>query len=157
MAAQFFFMAKGIGNIPFFLYHMYSKDHQPVDSMPVYLIKSGDTYLNYKTLSNREEEILMNSVSYYCKLLQNKDEGARQTIRNRFQKLVSAGTYDYVTAKLSNDSMALARFPTWWAGYFKTVMHAKQDSVSVVRSYVYSKNPFNKSANDSLIFSVKLK
>ena len=75
MTAQFFFMAKGIENVPFFLYHMFSKDHQPVDSTAVYLVKTRDGYLNHKQLSNREDEMLMNSAAYYYRLKQKDIDG----------------------------------------------------------------------------------
>ena len=155
MLAQVFFMAEGIENIPFFLYHMYSKVHKPMDSIGVYLIKTPDGYFNVKQLSNREEELLMNSVSYYVNLKQSGD-GIVQSIDKRFRSSASPGVYQYLRDHLYNDSTMLEEFPRWWSRYFRSVTGSRGD-VSVVRSYVYAKEPYAKSENDSLVFSVNLK
>lgn len=154
--AQAFFMAKGIENIPFFLYHMYGQKHPPRDSIGVYLIKTSAGYYNHKKLSNREQEILMNAVSYYVNLKKAGD-GINGSIQKRFGKIVSGSTYEYLQKHLANDSTAMAKFPQWWGRYFKSVSNNDEDSVSVVKAYVYSKPPYNKSLTDSLIFTIKLK
>ena len=156
MTAQVFFMAKAIENIPFFLYHMYSKQHQPMDSIGVYLVKTPQGYFNHKQLSNREEEILMNSVSYYVNLKQRGD-GIIQSIDKRFKRIVPPAVFNYFIEHLYNDSTALERFPQWWASYFRSVAGDGNDSVSVIRSYVYPKEPYAKSIHDSLVFTVKIK
>ncbi|MBK7434979.1 MAG: hypothetical protein IPI66_14555 [Chitinophagaceae bacterium] len=73
LLAQSFFMYKGIQNLPFFLYHMYSKEHRPQDSIPVYLLKTPYGYLDHKQLSNREEELFLNTVAYYQNLQRDGD------------------------------------------------------------------------------------
>jgi hypothetical protein len=156
MAGQIFFMAKAIENIPFFLYNMYSRDQHEVDSTAVYLVRTPDGYFNHKKLSSREQEMLMNTVSFYVKLKQ-KGDGIRQTLKQRFGSRLNASTYERVLHQLANDSASLAAFPQWWAKYFKTVAGKAYDSVSVVSSYVYPASPYKKSATDSLIFTVKLK
>jgi hypothetical protein len=155
MMAQLFFMAKGIQNVPFFLYHMYSRDHQPVDSTAVYLIKTPDGYFNHKKCSNREQEMLMNPVSYYVSLKQNGD-GINESIKKRFSKFVSATGYENLQGQLSNDSVSISKFPAWWGRYFQAVSKTNYDSVSVVKSYVYSKTPYHKAKTDSIIFTLKL-
>ena len=156
MAAQFFFMAKGIENVPFFLYHMFSKDHQPVDSTAVYLVKTRDGYLNHKQLSNREDEMLMNSVAYYCRLKQNGD-GTAESVKDRFKNKVPASVYDYMDKHLVNDSISMSAFPKWWGAYLSSVIKNDYDVVALVRSFVYTKPPYNKSVSDSVIFYVNLK
>ena len=152
LLAQAFFMAKGIQNVPAFLYHMYSKDHQPMDSIPVILVKTPKGYLNVKQLSGREEEMLMNSVSYYVKLKRSGDVTI-EAVQKRFSRF-SPGTYQYLQQHLLNDQDAMDQFPNWWYKYFKTV-NENTDSITVVQSYVYSKYPYNKSPQDSVIFSIK--
>ena|SRR5437868_1026490 len=152
MVGQLFFMAKAIENIPFFLYHMYSQAHPTRDSIAVYLIKTPDGYFNHKKFSSMEQEILMNSVSYYVNLKRDGD-GIRGSIQKRFGRT----GYTYLQEHLSNDSASLAQFPGWWARYFRALAKNNFDSVSVIRSYVYSKPPYNKAAADSLIFTIKLK
>jgi hypothetical protein len=144
-------MAKAIENVPFFLYHMYSRDQQHVDSTAVYLVKTPDGYFNHKKLSAREQEMLMNTVSFYVKLKQNGD-GINETINARFGK-----GQDHLVRQLANDSSDLAAFPKWWSKYFRRVSNKKYDSVSVIKSYVYSAWPYKKSTTDSLLFTVKLK
>lgn len=156
MAAQLFFMIRGIENIPFFLYHMYSQQHPAKDSSAVYLIKTRDGYFDHKQLSNREQEILMNPVIYYVNLKKDGD-GTFETVEKRFAKRVPATTLTYLKQQLGNDSISLAKFPSWWGTYFKSVSKINEDSVSVVKTYVYSKPPYRKSATDSLIFTLKLK
>ena len=154
VSLQLFFMAKGIENIPFFLYHMYSRDHQPMDSIPVYLVKTPGGYFDHKQLSNREEEILMNSVAYYVKLKQDGNT-ATQTIKDRFQKWVPAASYHYLLTHLSNDSTALTAFPQWWGNYLQSVCKNRLSAVSVVRSYVGATSPYMKSVTDSVIFTIQ--
>lgn len=154
--AQVFFMAKAIENVPFFLYHMYSKAHPKKDSTAVYLVKTPDGYFNHKRLSSREQEILMNSVAYYVNL-KNDGDGIIETIQKRFSTVVGSAGIQTLKDRLSNDSSSLAGFPQWWGNYFQSIAANNYDSVSVVRSYVYSKAPYGKSGNDSLIFKVKLR
>ena len=154
--AQAFFMFKGIENVPFFLYHMYGQKHPPRDSIGVYLIKTSKGYFDHKKLSNREQEILTNSVSYYVNL-KNAGDDINESIKKRFGKIVGGSGYEYLQRHLSNDSLAMAKFPEWWGKYFKSVADTDYNLVSVVKSYVYSKPPYNKSVTDSLIFTIKLR
>ncbi|HMK02980.1 MAG TPA: hypothetical protein VK489_02265 [Ferruginibacter sp.] len=156
VVGQFFFMAKGIQNVPFFLYYMYSQKHPPKDSIAVYLIKTSTGYYDHKKLSSREQELLMNSVGYYVNLKRDGD-GINETIKKRFGKITGKGGLSYLQEQLVNDSSALLQFPEWWGRYFQTVVKNKFDSVSVVRSYVSTAPPYNKSATDSLVFTIKLK
>ncbi|HQY11218.1 MAG TPA: hypothetical protein PK133_03365 [Ferruginibacter sp.] len=156
MAAQLFFMAKGIENIPFFLYHMYGQVHPRKDSTAVYLVKTKEGYFNHKKLSSREQEMLLNPVIYYANLKKDGD-GTVETVENRFGSVAGAQTMAYLQKQLGNDSLSLTRFPGWWGNYFRLVSKDAFDSVSVVRSYVYSKAPYHKAAADSLSFTVKLR
>jgi hypothetical protein len=156
VAGQLFFMAKGIENLPFFLYHMYSQDHPPKDSIGVYLVKTGAGYYNHKDLSSREQELLLNSVGYYANLKRDGD-GINQSIQKRFGKIAGGKRYTWLQKQLSNDSSRLSAFPAWWGRYFRTVAKKGFDSVSVVRSYVYTVKPYNRSTTDSLLFTIKLK
>jgi len=156
IAAQLFFMYKGIENVPFFLYHMYGQVHPPKDSTAVYLVKTPGGYFNHKKLSSREQEMLMNPVIYYNNLKKNGD-GMLETVEKRFSNIAGGSTISYLQRHLGNDSNSLAGFPQWWGRYFQLVSQNKYDSVAVVRSYVSSKWPFNKMTADSLLFTIKLK
>src|SRR5690349_21849385 len=98
LLAQFFFMSKAIENIPAFLYNMYSKQHEPMDSIPVFLVKTPKGYLNVKQLSGREEEMLMNTVSYYVKLKRSGDVTI-EAVQKRFNRF-SPNTYQYLQKHL---------------------------------------------------------
>ena len=156
IAAQLFFMAKGIQNLPFFLYNMYSKVHPTVDSTAVYLVKTKDGYFNHKKLSNREQEILMNSIAYYVNL-QRDGDGTIETARQRFSRIGYGNADSYFIKQLGNDSISLAAFPPRWGKYFSSVSNDKYDSATVVKTYVYSKQPYQRSATDSIVFTIKLK
>lgn len=149
-AAQVYSMFKGIENVPFFLYHMYSRKHEAQDSIEVYLLKTPYGFLDHKQLSNREEELLMNSAAYYSRLRQNGD-GTAQAVEKRFRQRVSASMYQYLYGNLVNDSGALSRFPDWWTRYLRSVTGDKYRELILIRSYVYAKAPYRKSETDSII------
>lgn len=156
IAGQVFFMIKGIENIPFFLYNMYGQDHPAKDSNVVFLVKTNEGYFNHKNLSNREQELLLNSVSYYVNLKHDGD-GITQSIQKRFANKINATGLDNLTNRLSNGSKALTDFPQWWGRYFQSVSKNKYNSVSVIKSYIYADKAHTKSDYDSLIFSIKLR
>lgn len=156
LLAQAGFMAKGIQNLPFFLYNMYSRDEQPRDSLAVYLVKTPQGYYNHKALSGREQEMLMNSIGYYDNLKRDGD-GTEQTIDNRFKGRVPRKLYMQMKNTLFNNIVRLDAFPTAWGRYYKEVGDTRFDSVSVVKSYIYRKSPFQKSPVDSVLFTVKIK
>lgn len=156
VTAQVFFMAKGIENIPFFLYHMYSQPHPYKDSVPVYMVRTNEGYFDHKKLSNREQELLMNSISYYVNLKRDGD-GTIGTVESRFGSSLSRASIRYLQKHLGNDSTALVRFTGYWTRYFNAVSNHQYSSAAVYRSYVCPYPPYRLSANDSLIFSVKLK
>ena len=99
--------------------------------------------------------MLMNSVSYYVSLKQNGD-GINESIKKRFAKVVNATGYKNLQRQLSNDNVSISKFPAWWGRYFQAVSKTNYDSVSVVKSYVYSKTPYHKAETDSIIFTLKL-
>lgn len=155
LLAQLFFMAKTIENVPFFLYHMYGQAHPPKDSSVAYLIKTNEGYFNHKRLSSREQEMLMNPVIYYENLVKTGD-GTFGTVENRFAKFVDSAGLIYLKRQLGNEPLSVATFPAWWGRYFKSISKKNYDSVSVVKSYLYTKQPYQKAAIDSVIFSIKL-
>lgn len=156
LAAQAFFMAKGIQNLPFILYNMYSRDHPPKDSIAVYLVKTPEGYFNHKQLSGREQEMLMNSIGYYDNLRRDGD-GTEQSVTGRFKGRLPEWFCSYAVNTLCNGTVRMDRFPAWWGRYFRELEGDRFDSVTVVKSYVYRQAPFRKSATDSVLFTVKLK
>lgn len=152
LGMQFFFMYKGIQNLPFFLYHMYSKEHRSQDSIPVFLLKTPYGYLNHKQLSNREEELLLNSANYYLNL-QKDGDGTAGAVEKRFRDRVSLPVYGYLYRHLVNDSNALKRFPHWWGRYARSILGRDMPGITLVRSYVYARPPFLKSPVDSILFN----
>lgn len=158
IAAQAFFMYKGIENVPFFIYSMFSTVHPVKDSAEVILIKTKDGYISPFLQSNREAEMLINNVPYYNQLKRNGyADGINETIERRFKNRLPASQYKFVFDGLSNDSIAVNKYPQWWADYFSSVFDEGLDSVEVVKSYIYYQPSFHKSLVDSVIFSVSLK
>lgn len=88
--------------------------------LSAYMVKTPDGYFNHKKLSNREQEILMNSVSYYVNLRYAGHDGINESIKKRFGKIVSGTGYEYLQKHLANDSMAIRNFPQWWSRYFSS-------------------------------------
>lgn len=153
IAAQLFFMAKGIENIPFFLYNMYSQPHHPKDSATVYLIKTNTGYSNTKAWSNRQEELLMNSAGYWLTLLQKGDATA-STVQQRLKGRLPEGWYNFIQKGLVNDSVTIAAFPGWWARYF-TAQHSAVGPVQLVQTTVSLRPPYGKSFVDSILFTTQ--
>lgn len=142
--------------MPFFLYDMYSRDHQPKDSIAVFLVKTPEGYFNHKKLSGREQEMLMNPLGYYDNLERDGD-GTGQTIDNRFKGRVPDKLLSHMKNTLSNNIVRMEAFPAAWARYYKEVGDTRFDSVTVVKSYIYRQSPFKKSPIDSVMFTVKVK
>jgi len=158
LVTQFFFMVKGIQNIPFFLYHMYGYAHQSRDSINVILVKTPDGYMNPFELSGRESEMLMYNVLDYIKMKRNdwKDD-LIPTVKKRFSNRVSASTYNFLQKGLVNDSSNFSKYYDWWQRYFNAVYSNSYDSVSVISAYIYYKPRYARSPKDSIIFTVHLK
>ena len=158
IAAQAFFMYKGIENMPFFIYSMFSTVHPVKDSAEVILIKTKQGYESPFERSNREAEMLINNIPYYNLLKQEGyNDGINETIERRFKNRVSQSLYKYIFEGLSNGSTAVNKYPAWWVSYFQSLYDEKNDSVFVVKSYVYFQPSFHKSSFDSVILSVSLK
>ena len=158
IAAQVFFIYKGIQNVPFFLYHMFATAHPLKDSAEVILIKTKTGYISPFDESNREAEMLINNAPYYSLLKQNGyNDGINETIERRFKNKLPSSAYKFVFSGLSNDSAAVNKYPQWWAAYFKSVYDLQDDSVALVKSSIYYNPVIRKSPFDSVIFSVSLK
>ena len=158
ISAQVFFTYKGIENIPFFLYHMFAFAHESKDSMTVILMKTTGGYIDPFQLSERESEILLNNISYYIKLKENNyKDYINQSIERRFKSNFSPRFYKYALQGLSNDSSSVNHYPNWWGQYFKTLYKQKYDSIQVVSGKVSYNPTFNKSAVDSVIFTIHFK
>lgn len=152
LALQSFFMAKGIENVPFFLYHMFSDDHEPKQQYAVKAIKIGDVYYDHNQLSNREYELLIGSADWYL-ALKEKGDPLKQTIQRRTAGL-GEKTYQYFIRQLTNDSLALNKFPAWWADYFYLVTGIREREISLV-TYQVTYNPkVSRMSADSILFTV---
>lgn len=155
---QFFFMVKGVENIPFFLYHMYAYAHQPKDSFNVILVKTPKGYLNPFEFSGRESEMLMNNTLYFIKMKKNHwNDPLIPTIEKRFFNRFTSNTYQYLKQGLVNDSISFEGYCNWWKRYFISIHQLSYDSISIVSGYVKYQPNFSKSPIDSTVFTVHLK
>ena len=138
MAGQFFFMYKGIQNIPFFLYHMFSTTHSPADSVQVFLVKTPKGYFNTNKLSGREREMLLNNLGYYLagKAAAFKDP-LEPTVHHRFASVLPEQHRQFISEGLLNSSEAISSFPAWWQRYFDQIQNTHADSIQVVSAFVY--------------------
>jgi hypothetical protein len=155
IAAQGYFMYKGIENLPFFLYHMYGNAHPAKDSQTVYFIKTSKGYLNARQFSSRQQELLYNSVGYYVGLKNSNRDTVLQVVEQRFAGRVSPGIYAYLQQSLGNGPAAIEQFPDWWGRYFHTLQGEANGPVQVVQCRVSVRPPYAKSPNDSLIFTIR--
>ncbi len=157
LCAQFFFMVKGIENVPFFLYHMYSAAHQPKDSFNVILIKTPKGYPDLSRLSGREFEMLMNNVPNYIKMKRNSNlDNIIPTVESRFKGRVTENTWRFLQQGLINDSTDLSGYPGWWQRYYTSIFGDSLDSVSLISTYIFYQPAFSKSPVDSVIFNLQI-
>jgi hypothetical protein len=153
MLAQAFFMFKGIENVPFFLYHMYSQKHVHKDSATVLLVKTEQGYLSNQSFSNRQQELLFNSAGYYLSLKASARDTILPVVESRFKGRLPQGMYAAVEYRLSNASSAIDSFPAWWRRYFYSIRHTKGPAW-LVQSVVSLNPPYAKSSVDSIIFAI---
>ncbi len=154
IAGQFFFMIKGIENLPFFLYHMYGKPHPVQDSIAIYQLRYDGKIYNTSQLSNREEELLMNSIGSYMMVKSNNNiDPIDADIRRRFGSRLPGGLYHIVRTRLSNSGNALDGYPDWWSRYFRSINPTLTGPFSIVQRRVAIQPPFGASPQDSVIFS----
>lgn len=151
---QGFFMAKGIENVPFFLYHMFSTVDTHNDSLKVILIKTPDGYFNTNNLSGREREMLMNNAYIVSEQIAAAfTDPMSQAVKNRFEERTSKEVYEKLKEQLTNNDDNFKAYPGWWLRYFNQVQNYQFDSLSLVSTYIYL-NPFvHKSEKDSIIFT----
>ena len=153
IAGQAFFMFKGIENIPFFLYHMFSTTHAPADSVQVLLIETPRGYFNTNRLSGREREMLLNTAGYYA---ESKDRGFQDplipTVRRRFASRVDSSALINYEEQLVNSPGAFDRFPAWWLRYFNSILDQHFDSLRVISTFVYPNQPHKNIAAPELVF-----
>ncbi len=154
-AGQCFFMYKGIENVPFFLYHMYAKPHPSADSVTIFAIVQDGKRVNPTRLSNREQELLFNSLGAYLAVRNNSNtDPIDADIANRLAGRVGAGVYQTLFSRLSNSGAALDAYPAWWGRYFRAVFPGQQGAIAVVQTRVSLRPPFALSGQDSLLFNV---
>ena len=155
MVSQLYFMWKGIENVPFFLYHMYSRPQYVQDSMAVLLIKKDNQYINPFLKSNRQAEMLLNNIPFYISLKANGyHDPLESTIIKRFQGKTSESVLKKIQQNLSNNGTAVDAFPQWWKAYAENICGSDYDSFSTVISYVSFYPSFSKSPKDSTLFTV---
>jgi hypothetical protein len=152
--SQAFFMYKGIENVPFFLYHMYSQKHEHKDSATVLLVKTEQGYLFTKSFSNRQEELLLNAAGYYISLKNSARDTILPVVESRFKNRLPAGIYTKLEQQLSNSPAAINSFPAWWGRYFYSIRSSTKGPVSLVQSRVSLSPPYAKSPADSIIFTI---
>ncbi|MEO5646989.1 MAG: hypothetical protein ABIQ56_01435 [Chitinophagaceae bacterium] len=127
-------MFKGIENIPFFLYHMFSTKHQPQSSYLILAIKTDKGFFDSKSLSNREYELLIGSAEHYAKL-QTTGDPTSKLIDSRFGKMGSELT-NYANKHLVNDSISIEQYPRWWARYFTKITGGKFNTAGIVYMHI---------------------
>lgn len=137
IAGQAFFMFKGIENVPFFLYHMFSTPHAPADSVHVLLVNTPHGYFNTNKLSGREREMLLNSANYYDESKQrNFQDPLVMTVRKRIAPIADSTELAQMEKKLVNQPAAFDEFPAWWLRYFNSIQGQRFDSVQVISTFI---------------------
>ncbi len=152
--AQLFFMYKGIENVPFFLYHMYAQPHGHKDSATVLLVKTENSYINNKTFSNRQEELLFNAAGYWLSLKSSARDTILPVVESRFKSRMPAAMYARMEQQLSNSSAAIDSFPAWWSRYFYSIRPQTKEPAWLVQTRVSLNPPYSKSPQDSILFTI---
>lgn len=142
IAGQVFFMFKGIENVPFFLYHMFSTPHATADSVQVLLIQTPQGYFNTNRLSGRDREMLLNTASYFeASQNQNFFDPLTITVRKRFSAITDSAELANMEARLVNKPPAFDRFPAWWLRYFNSIQDQHFDSIRVISTFLHPGRP----------------
>lgn len=151
---QAFFMFKGIQNAPFFLYHMFSTRHAAQSSYRILVVKTEKGIFNYKTLSNREYELIVGSAEFYAALHKSGDP-AEKIVEKRFGG-IDTTMFIWANRLLVNDTVAITSYPLWWARYFSEITgHRYQSAMLFYTDIVYSSSLVKNTPSDTL-FIVKL-
>ena len=158
MTAQVFFMVKGIENVPFFIYSMFSTPHLARTSYPVVLMRSEKGYVDPFQFSNRQVELLINNIPFYSDMRQKGyADDINPTIEKRFAGRVPPQKLRNIYARLSNDSLRISAYPAWWQRYFQRIAPKDLNAVSLVSTSVrFTPRGFEKASEDSLIFTAKI-
>ena len=122
---QLFFMWKGVENVPFFLYHMFGFAHERQENYPVLIVRYGNLTLSPYQLSNRDAELIFNSVDRYLTLREQGDY-LEPLVDKRFQHPWLTAWKPVAQERLLNDTQDIAAFPTWWATRLRSRVPAAQ-------------------------------
>jgi hypothetical protein len=130
---QAFFMWKGVEHVPFFLYHMFGFAHERKAAYPVLVVRYGGTDVSPYSLSNREAELIFNTVDRYLRLREQGDYLA-PLVEQRFRHRWLQTWQPIAQQRLLNDSLDMAAFPAWWAARLRVyVPQAQQQEITVWR------------------------
>jgi hypothetical protein len=133
---------------------MYSQRHPHKDSATVLLIKTETEYKNPQSFNGRQSELLFNSADYYLFLKNSKRDTILPVVESRFKNRLPAGIYTGIEHNLSNSTAAIDSFPAWWRRYFFSIHKNAKSPLWLVQSRVSLNPPYQKSASDSIIFSI---
>jgi hypothetical protein len=134
---QLFFMWKGVENVPFFLYHMFGFAHERKQSYPVLLVRYGSTDLSPYSMSNRDAELIFNSMDRYLQLREQGDY-LRAVVERRWSASWLQAWLPLAQQRLLNDSADVAAFPNWWAARLRSrVPQAKNQEITVWRGQAF--------------------
>lgn len=115
---QFFFIAKRIQNFPFFIFDMYSRPIEKPSSFTIYEIKINGKTLDYTTLTNTKENVLLNSIYTYENAKQVFPKSTNEAvIEHRFKNKISASSYQFIKNGLTNNQAAIDEFDNWLNRY----------------------------------------
>lgn len=154
LCGQLFFMYKGIENVPFFLYHMFSTRHPARESYHVLAIKTEKGLFPRQQLSNREYELLIGSAEYYKQLKISGDPTAKN-LENRLGRTGNK-LMPFAKERLLNDSADLANYPEWWARYFAEVTGNRYLEASLVEYLVQFTDSGRIAKEGKTLFTVNL-
>ena len=153
IAAQIFFMYKGVETIPFYLLSMYSTRSYIRDTTYQAAWYVNGKKLDATNLPNREMETLLGSFDYYQSLKRrNFIATDTATIQKRFKNILSVKCYETVYNRLTNNKVNDNLFLNWWIRYLSKAINKKVDSVAVVRSSIIVWKPAFKEIKDSTLF-----
>lgn len=120
IAFQVFFSAKRIQNFPYFTYDMYSRIIEKPDVFTLYELKNQQHAVNYTSLTNLKENLLLNTLKAYEDYSNSFPEYYHdEVLKKRFKDKVSSRTYQFIHDGLITDAAFKQQFPVWINTNFK--------------------------------------
>ncbi len=136
---QIFFTYKGVETFPFLHYGMYSAKVLKPDTLEVTELKVDNRIIAIASLPDAQKSFVESSFNWYKGMLQNNNyDSTEKVVRQRFKGKLSDKNYSAVLSAITNDSVAIKKYPKWLFQYIadmRLVQNANMEANAVKVRY----------------------